>query len=125
MYDVISALKKCYNTAVGPNKISFATLKKIASQIDNLFQVIFQQSLHQGVFPEQWKRANVMPLYTEKGELSNASSYRPISLCSCIGKLLEKIVKEQIQQQIAAVRPISSLQHGFSADRSTLTNLLA
>ena len=78
----------------------------------------------QDIFPEQWKRANVMPLYKGKGERSNASSYRPISLCSCIGKLLEKIVKEQVQQQIAAVRPLSSLQHGFGASRSTLTNLL-
>ena len=39
--------------------------------------------------------------------------------------VLEKIVKEQIQQQIAAMRPLLSLLHGFSAGRPTLTNLLA
>ena len=32
-HDVISAFKKCFNTAAGPDRISFATLKKIALQI--------------------------------------------------------------------------------------------
>ena len=66
-----------------------------------------------------------MSLYKGKSERSDASSYRPISLRSCIGKLLEEIAEEQIQQQIAAERPLSSPQHGFSAGRSALTNLLA
>ena len=66
-----------------------------------------------------------MPLYKGKGKRSNTSFHYPIGLCSCFGKLLEKIVKKQIQQQIAAVRPLSSFQHGLSAGRSMLTNSLA
>ena len=69
--------------------------KKIASYFVNPLLVTFQQSLYQGVFLERWKRANVIPLNKGKGERSNVSSYRPISLCSCFGKLLEK---EQVQK---------------------------
>ena len=67
MYDVISALNKYSNAAAQPDRISFASLKKIAPQIANPFLVLFQQSLHEGVFKERRKRANVMPLYKGKG----------------------------------------------------------
>ena len=103
----------------------YSLFAKIAPQSANPLLSIFQQSLHQGVFPERWKRASIMLLYNGKGKQSNAFSYRPISLCSCIGKLLEKIVKERIQQQIAAVRLFSYLQRYFSPDQSRLTNLVA
>ena len=39
--------------------------------------------------------------------------------------MLEKIVKEQLQQLIEKVCPLSSCQHGFRAGRSTVSNLLS
>ena len=39
-------------------------------------------------------------------------------------KILEKIVKVQLQQLIDQVSPLSLSQHGFCTGRSTLTNLL-
>jgi ribonucleases P/MRP protein subunit RPP40 len=49
----------------------------------------------------------VIPLF-KKGNRSNPAAYRPISLCSCIGKILEKVS-----------------QYGFRHGRSTVGNLLA
>ena len=69
-------------------------------------------------------RANVIPLFKGKGEQFEASSYRPIGLRSCFAKILEKIVKVQLQQHIDQVSPLSLSQHGFCAESSTLTNLL-
>jgi hypothetical protein len=86
---------------------------------------IYQQSLAQGKFPSVWKNANVIPLYKGKGDSSLPSSYRPISLCICLGKLLEKVVVEQLTKQINNVRPLSRSQYGFRSGRSTVGNLLA
>ena len=43
---------------------------------------------------------------------------------SLLKKLLEKIIKQQLEQQINNIRPLSSSQHGFQICRSTLSNLL-
>ena len=42
-----------------------------------------------------------------------------------MGKLLEKIVNNQLLSHINSVGLISDRQHGFTKNRSTVTNLLA
>jgi hypothetical protein len=43
-----------------------------------------------GYIPNIWKRANIILLLKPKKNKHHPSSYRPISLLSCLGKLLEK-----------------------------------
>ena len=52
---------------------------------------IFESSWHYGVVPEDWKRANVVPIF-KKGRKMDPANYRPISLTSIPGKVLEKII---------------------------------
>ena len=52
------------------------------------------------------------------------TSYRPISLCSTIDKVLEKIVTNQFLQYIELSAPLADCQHGFVKRRSTITNML-
>jgi hypothetical protein len=69
--------------------------------------VIFQQTLSQGKFPSSWKKAKFVPVYKGKGERSLPFANRPISLCSCVGKLLENVVVEQLVKHISVVKPLS------------------
>jgi hypothetical protein len=48
--------------------------------------------INQNIFPTDWKLAHVIPLF-KAGNKSFPSNYRPVSLLSCVSKLLEKIVK--------------------------------
>ena len=48
------------------------------------------------VFPTTWKHAKVLPLCKGEDDATVSSSYKPISLCSCHGKLLERIFKGQL-----------------------------
>ena len=47
-----------------------------------------------------------------------------ISLCSCLGKIMEKIVVTQIDDHLRSKSPLHNAQYGFMANRSTLNNLL-
>ena len=49
------------------------------------------RSFNEGIFPEPWKVANVIPIL-KKGDESLPSNYRPVALLSCLGKLQERIV---------------------------------
>ena len=60
----------------------------------------------------------------KKGSKDKAENYRPVSLTSVIGKLLESIIKEDIVEHLDTNRLLNDSQHGFRSGRSCLTNLL-
>jgi hypothetical protein len=51
----------------------------------------FNKSLQQSKYPSNWKSAHVIAIF-KKGDTSLPSNYRLVSLISCVGKLLERIV---------------------------------
>ena len=87
--------------------------------------IIFRLSIFTGVFPKVWKHAVVLPLYKSKGDRTVTTSYRPISLCSCIGKLLEKIMQTQLMDYLERNNKLCKRRHSFFRGRSTVTNTLA
>ena len=113
------------NTASGPDGFSMAMIKQLFHCICYQLLVICQQSLFNGKFLAAWKLAHIVPIYKNKGERSEPSAYRPISLYSCYGKIIERIVKEQLTKHLYDHFPLHNAQHDFLIDRSTTTNLAA
>lgn len=120
----MEALHLCPNKASCPDGISFNLLKEISGLIASPLNTVFQHSLFEGIFPKAWKHAVVIPLYKGKGQRGSPENYRPISLCQCLGKLLERIVHDQLVRYIGENNLLYGSQHGFRAGRSTMTNLL-
>ena len=52
-----------------------------------------------------------------------AGSYRPLSLTSCLGKLLEKAVADNLGNWAEANKKFNKQQNGFRKNRSTNDNL--
>ena len=121
---VMEALHLCPNKASCPDGISFNLLKEISGLIASPLNTVFQHSLFEGIFPKAWKHAVVIPLYKGKGQRGSPENYRPISLCQCLGKMLERIVHDQLVRYIGENNLLYGSQHGFRAGRSTMTNLL-
>ena len=95
----------------------------MALEIVDPLVVIFQNSLDTGIVPTDWRVANVSPLF-KKGGRKKTGNYRPVSLTSVLGKLLESIVKDFITQHLEGSDIIRQSQHGFTKGKSCLTNLL-
>ena len=51
--------------ATGPDEISARLLKESASQITPAFVFLFQAYLSQGKVPDEWKNANVVPIFNK------------------------------------------------------------
>jgi len=86
--------------------------------------LIMKRPLDENVVPEEWRSANVSPVY-KKSSRGQVDNYRPVSLTSQVGKILESIIRDAIIEHLVKNKLIKSSQHGFLKNRSCLTNLLA
>ena len=71
-----------------------------------------------------WKLANVTPIF-KRGRKDDPGSYRPISLTSVPGKVMERIISGTIVDQLKVNQRIRPSQHGFTNGKSCLTNLIS
>ena len=71
-----------------------------------------------GIFPYSLKISKVVPLY-KKGDDSNLSNCRPISLLPSISKIFEKVLLEQLTTYLDNNNLIHNHQYGFRKRHST------
>ena len=107
----------------GPDKISARFLQQVAWEISPPLTILFRKSMAEGTVPVDWKLANVTPIY-KKGKKSDPGNYRPVSLTSICGKLMEGHIKREITAHLMENGLLRSSQHGFISGRSCTTNLL-
>jgi len=85
--------------------------------------LLFNQSLRESSVPQDWKQANVTPIF-KHGNRNKVENYRPVSLTSLICKIFKSIICDTIMQHLESQLLINSSQHAFHKGRSCLTNLL-
>ena len=79
----------------GPDNLGPRVLKELALEIGPLLLLIYKKSLQTSEIPEDWRKANVTPVF-KKGQRYQAENYRPISLTSVCCKTMEHIVTSTI-----------------------------
>ena len=122
--DIQKRLEKLnMNKSCGPDNIHPRVLRETAKSASIPLEKIFNLSLSSGECPNDWRTANVTPIH-KKGNRTDPSNYRPVSLTSQVCKVLEAIVRKHILGHLEANNILSDKQHGFREGRSCLTNLL-
>ena len=109
--------------AMGRDKVSPMVLKSWAKEWAKALQIIFKKSYNESEVPEEWRMANITPLF-KKGSKLEAVNYRPVSLTSVCCKLMEGIVRDELMEYFYENKLISKQQHGFVKRRACVTNLL-
>ena len=109
--------------ATGPDGVPAKVIPSIAHIIASPLTHIINHSLAKGVIPRQWKLARVTPIF-KGGDNNIFGNYRPISVISVIGKIMEKIAYGQIQKYLLENNILSNCQSGFRPKFSTQSALL-
>ena len=109
--------------ATGPDGLSARVLKECSSEIAPVLAYIFNESLAQGAVPDDWRLANVTPVF-KKGEKYDAANYRSLSLTCICCKTLEHILVSNINKHLAFESILADCQHGFRSQRSCETQLV-
>ena len=118
--DILQTLK--IGKACGDDGITHQMLKRTSETICIPLAIIFNFSLQKGIFPSTWKIARVMPAF-KKDDKSSPSNYRPISLLSCIGKVMERAVYKYTYNFIFEHSLLYAYQSGFIRGHSTVYQL--
>ncbi|KAK4830620.1 hypothetical protein QYF61_012445 [Mycteria americana] len=110
--------------SMGLDGIHPRVLRELAEELAKPLPIIYQQSWLTGEVPDDWRLANVTPTY-RKGWKEDAENYRPSSLTSVPGKIMERFTLSALNRHVQANQGIRPSQHGFMKGRSCLTNLIS
>jgi hypothetical protein len=109
--------------ASGPDNIPNRILKECSVELAPLLAALFNQSIATGELPNDWTTANVTPVF-KKGNKSDPSNYRSISLTSVLCKSLEHVIHRHIMFHLERHHVLTDCQHGFRKNIGCDTQLL-
>ena len=110
-------------SAPGPDGLHPVLLKTLSSVIHVPLATLFRRSLDCGKLPRDWKRGVIKPMF-KGGRSCSPANYRPVTLTSVVGKIMERVIKEQLEIFLLRSGQEGSKQHGFTTKRSCISNLL-
>ncbi|KAJ7412702.1 hypothetical protein BTVI_45651 [Pitangus sulphuratus] len=109
--------------SMGPDGIHLSICKEDVVT-KPLLIIFFEGSWESGEVPADRKRANVVPIF-KTGKKQDPRNYRPVSLTSVPGKIMEKIILGGIEKQLKDNAVMGHSQHSFKRGKSCLSNLIS
>jgi len=98
--------------------------RELAEELAKPLSIIYQQSWITGEVQDDWRLAIVMPI-DKKVWKEDPGNYRPVSLTSVPGKIMERFILSALIRHVKANQGTRPSQHGFMKRRSCLTNLIS
>lgn len=101
----------------GIDQINYNMISSLPVEYLQILQ-IYNEILNKGLFPPSWHHSLVFLI-----SKSTLGKYRPISLTSCLLKVLEKLILIRLNWWIESSGTLPSTQFGFRKKRSCSDNL--
>ena len=107
----------------GYDSISNKIVKTVSASVTPYLVSLINLSIRKGVFPDELKKAKVLPLFKEGSKLEEGN-YRPISLLIVWSKIYERVLHNRIYNFFEHFSLFHSKQFGFRSKHSTIDALV-
>jgi len=122
--ELVCALQRVRLTSPGSDGIHNGFLRALRDEHYSGLLHLFNSSFQLGVLPAQWTEGVILPILKPGKVPTSPLSYRPITLLSCLGKLLERLVAARLSFIVERRSFLSPSQCGFRQGFSTIDVLL-
>lgn len=122
LQDIIKRSKN--RKAPGEDEIPTRLLKTLPDHLIEILTQLFNGALITQTFPNCWKQASIIMIRKPNKDPIFPQNWRPISLLSQLGKLLEKILKRRLIEELDNKQILPDEQFGFRQEHSTEHQLL-
>ncbi|KFW07359.1 hypothetical protein N326_10311, partial [Eurypyga helias] len=85
--------------SMGPDGMHPRVLRELADVMGKPHSIITERSWSTGEVPEDWRKAHVMPVF-KRGKKENPENYRPVSLMSIPGKVMEQLLLDAMSKHV-------------------------
>ena len=110
--------------APGLDGISPDILRNCPMTIVPVLAGLFTASLRLGHYPQRWRHSAMCLLPKAGKPLTSPGDFRPIALCSCVGKLLERLFAHRLQAESLRRRLLPPEQSAFLPGRDATEQLV-
>ena len=118
-HELDAVLDKLKTSAPGYDNIHNLMLKNLPINYRQWALQLLNESFMQSHIPSSWKQTLILPILKPNKSPLDASSYRPIALLPCFGKVAEKMICNRITYVLEKNMALSSTQGGFRKRLST------
>ena len=87
-------------------------------------KINFEESLKKGIFPDIWKKGNIIPSH-KKEDKTLINNYRPISLLPIFGKIFERVIYNSLFNYFRDNKLSTLSQSGFLPGDSCIAQVLS
>lgn len=111
--ELLSIIDSRKNSAPGMDEISYLMVKHFPIKAQEKLLFFLNKCLLEGLVQKDWKKSLIHPIPKNNNDLNNPKNFRPIALNSCIGKLLELLLKNRIEWELEHSNYFPAFQLGF------------
>ena len=105
------------NKAAGSDDIPYEFIKNLGPRAQDMLLEIYKRCWIGEGIPTKWRTEVIKTMLKEGKDPKDPTSYRPISLTSCLGKILEKIIANRLIHLLEERETITDNQAGFRPGR--------
>ena len=110
--------------APGEDTIPYELIKELGPKARKFFLHLFNEIWRGKPIPQRWRIAVILPLLKDGKDPASPSSYRPISLTDCFGKLLERVIADRLAAYMEENHLFNESQAGFRKERCTTDQII-
>ena len=123
--DILPIIKNLnVDKAHGWDQLSIRMIKTCGDTITFPLKLIFKSMINEGVFPDDWKKSNVVLIHKKESK-NLIKNYQPISLLPIFGKVFERLVFNMLFNFFLQNKLFTPCQSGFIPGDSCVSQLFS
>lgn len=124
MSELKNAVRRMKQSTTGMDGISYCMMKHFSEISMEVILTFYNRIWMEGIIPQSWKEALIIPIKKPGKDPSNPINYRPIALTSHLCKVMERMLTDRLIYHLEKMNWFSSYQSGFRCGRGTMDSVV-